>query len=308
MTSLKILLVCHDAGGANILFSLVEKYQSNFDWRLVCAGPAKVIFSPLKTLKNFQPGNSQRIERTLNSFKPDLILTGTSGKSNLEKIFIKIAKKNNFKTASFLDHWCNYLDRFGNYHSWKKNLPDFILVGDQWAYKLALKNNFSPEILLKVENPYFEKAIKVGQKLAYRKKINPKKYPRILYLSEPNNSTQVKLLKKLRSHFFLLRIRPHPSESFSKRSLFQDCLWADIVIGHRTMALFIASLMKKKVISYQPNLLSSLIFPSNSIKTTSSIENLLKLIQNPKLIPESGSFKYIYNSANYPFTYIFSRI
>jgi len=102
MTLPKILLICHDAGGANILFSLVKKCKLDFEWKLVLFGPAKVIFKPLESFKNIEAKTPQKIKQALNFFNPDLVLTGTSEKSNLERNFIKIAKKNNFKTASFL--------------------------------------------------------------------------------------------------------------------------------------------------------------------------------------------------------------
>ena len=304
----KILIVTHDAGGANILFSLVKKYQSDFNWSIVATGPAKNIFLPLKSVKKFQFKSLQEIKQILNLFKPDLVLTGTSGKSDLERNFIKIAKENNFETASFLDHWVNYRERFGYLKDWQKNLPNFILLGDQWAYKTAIKNNFPPEILLKVENPYFEKAILLGQKLSYKKKSKIRKYPRILVLSEPNSDIQIETFRILRSHFPLLRVRPHPSESISKKSLFQDCSWPDIVIGCRTMALFIAFLMKKKTISYQPKPTLFSIFPSCSIKKVNSISSLIKHINNPEDIEKSSPLKYIYNQNEYSFGKIFLRM
>jgi len=297
----KILVVSHDAGGANILFSLIQKYQSNFEWKLSIAGPAKTIFSPLKISKTVEQRTLQQVKQIISSFKPDLVLTGTSGKSNLERNFIKIANENNFKTASFLDHWCNYPSRFGDSRLWKKNLPDFILVGDQWAYKIALKNGFPKNILIPIENPYFGKAIQLGEKLNYKKGSRMEKYSRILVLSEPNSNIQIETLRILRSHFPLLRVRPHPSESISKKSLFQDCSWADIVIGCRTMALFIAFLMKKKTISYQSNPTSFSIFPLCSIKEVNLVSSLIKHINNPEDIEKSSPPKYIYNQNKYSF-------
>ncbi|PIS09198.1 hypothetical protein COT75_02975 [Candidatus Beckwithbacteria bacterium CG10_big_fil_rev_8_21_14_0_10_34_10] len=327
----KILVVSHDAGGANILASLVKKNKGDFKWLLYLAGPAKKIFLEKKIsiyaealhLKN------HRIEKILKLFQPDLVLTGSGGGSSLEIDFIKSAKKNNIKTACFLDHWINYRERFGYPGDWKMNLPDYIFVGDRWAYRIALKNGFPKKIILQIKNPYFEESLEQAKKVEQNnKKQHQNKKMRILYISEPIFQSALK--KYRNSHYFgyteyevikdllkiiksrsmgillELKIRLHPAEKINKYSemlkserykrirklvsisnparnlLVQDCIWADIVIGSSSMALFIAFIVGKKVISYIPTNKQVFSFPQKEIKRINSRKELLKEINGDK--------------------------
>jgi len=240
---LKILVVSHDAGGANILCSLIKKYHDNFEWITCTLGPARDIFS--KKESNLQPQRvhlrNNDIDGVLKSVRPDYLLTGTSWASNFELNFIKHAKNQGIKTASFLDHWCNYRERFGYHGNWKKNLPDIVFVGDKWAYEIALKNGFSCGILRKVENPYFEEITKDANLLKKKNKKNEKNHRiKILYLSQPVSRHALKyfnvpdywgytefevledLLKVMNlqeKEFSLeLKIRLHPAEKINKYS------------------------------------------------------------------------------------------
>ena len=67
----------------------------------------------------------------------DWLLSGTSYSSNLEIRAIELARANKKKSVAFLDHWCNYTDRFKR--EGKMFLPDEIWVGDEEAYKIANK-------------------------------------------------------------------------------------------------------------------------------------------------------------------------
>lgn len=241
MGKIKILVACHDPGGANILASLVSKYRKNFQWLICSSGPAKAIFS----LKNFNSyPNIQFIKYNnahtiLVSFQPNLVLTGTGWESNFENLFLKEAKKVRIKTIAFLDHWACYQERFGNSDDWEKNLPDYIFVGDKWAYKIALKDGFLKNKLIQVENPYFEEMIKQANKIKKNKIIkNQNKKIKILYISQPILKHAVKkynnpiywgyteyevtkdLLKmmKLKENKTLLefKIRLHPAEKLDK--------------------------------------------------------------------------------------------
>jgi len=243
----KVLVVCHDAGAANILSALVKKYRRDFKWISYVSGPAKDIFlkegisvhsCPIK----LKPEGASKIVDRQN---PDLVLTGTGWQSAYYLNFIKAAKAKKIKTASFLDHWCNYRQRFGFPAGWKDNLPDFVFTGDKWSYELAQKEGFPKNALLQVENPYFEdicrKAVNQYQKGGKRSaKL------RILYLSGPVYEHAAKLHKdpysrgyteySIMEHLLKImklskgtrslefRVRLHPAEKIDK--------YAEIINNH----------------------------------------------------------------------------
>lgn len=240
---LKILVVSHDAGGANILQSLIKKYRHNFKWITCSLGPAKDIFckkdSNLQLEKACLKNNDY--DGVLKSVRPDYLLTGTSWASDFELDFIRHAKNHGIRTASFLDHWFNYRERFGYPGNWKKNLPDIVFVSDKWAYEIALKNGFPCGILRKVENPYFEEITKEARQIKMQYKDNKKnRRIRMLCISQPVSRHALKchsipdywgytefdvledLLKAInmqeKEFATELKIRFHPAEKMNKYS------------------------------------------------------------------------------------------
>ena len=134
---MSICIVCHDAGGAEILSSWALKQSES----LICVldGPAISIFQRKNVI--FEKRN---LKDAIN--KSDWIICGTSWQSNLEKNAIIYANKINRKVVSFLDHWVNYRERFilkGKIH-----LPSEIWVGDNEAKIIARKEIPEAKIIL----------------------------------------------------------------------------------------------------------------------------------------------------------------
>lgn len=222
-----------------MLSSLIKKYHCNFEWLVCVSGPAKNIFfaKNIKASAVSVKLGAKGIDSLLCSLQPDFLLTGTGWGSDFEIKFIRVAKRFGIKTASFLDQWGAYRERFGYPRkNWRENLPDFIFVSDRWAYKIALKNGFSRDMLIRVENPYFEEIIKEAESLKCKnvKRGLDSKF-KILYLSEPICSHSIKkynkpsywgfteydVLKDLANIMNLqgrikLKVRLHPSEKINK--------------------------------------------------------------------------------------------
>src|SRR5262245_30427596 len=120
---MKVLIVSHDAGGAEILSSWCRR-EVGHEYDFLIEGPAKNIFLRKCSV---QPNISPRPPY-------DLVLTGTSWASDLEKRYILWAKKQAIRVASFLDHWTQYEERFsiGSIDTF----PDEIWVGDAHAFRL----------------------------------------------------------------------------------------------------------------------------------------------------------------------------
>lgn len=270
---MKNAIVCHDAGGAEIISNYIKNINNYY---LVLSGPAKKIFkSKFKKIYTFKLKNIIQ--------KCNLILCGTSAKSNLEINAIKCGKKLNIKTIAFLEHWINYKERF--LRNKKLFLPDELLVCDKYAKKIAEKIFKNLPIKL-IKNPYWKNFCYQLKKIK-RKRTSSKEI--ILYFTE-----NLKYINKINKNnvnfsdfdainFFFRKIkyvskkidkiifRVHPSESTKKykkiilrysdqfkievskkNKLIEDIANCDIAVGCQTMAMVMALFAKKKVFSSVP--------------------------------------------------------
>ncbi len=282
MTTLKnsVLVVAHDAGGAEILAHYVQQQLSPENCRFVIEGPAKKVFQRVLGQVNccsLQQGLAQS----------DWCLCGTSWQSDLEWQAVKQAKRLGKHVVSFIDHWVNYPQRF--IRNGERLLPDELWVGDQYAEAIARKT-FTDIPICVVDNPYLKS---ITQEIKRHKKIcvpNEDEKTSVLFISE-NISGHARLKYNDEHYFgytefeaieFLLSnldwldsqiktvlIRPHPSDSPDKYSdilkrypnkvrmsrgetLLADIQSADWVTGCESMALVIALLAGKRVFSCIP--------------------------------------------------------
>lgn len=270
-----LAIVSHDAGGAEILSSWIR--QNPHSYYLAVEGPAIAIFER-KLGKLNTHSLSDAIELC------DWVLCGTSWQSNLEKQAIVQAKTAGKKVIAFLDHWVNYSERFQLDDV--TVLPDEIWVGDTKAKMLAKKKFPDIKIVLK-PNPYF-KDLRIELCEVQKISSDTKKHS-ILYVCEPirehamlahaderywGYTEEDALLFFLKNIDALgvvkeIKIRPHPSESknkydwtrrlnplvmetFGNQSLLRQIADADIVVGCESMAMVIALLAKKRVVSSIP--------------------------------------------------------
>lgn len=271
-----IAIVCHDAGGAEILSSWLQ--QNPQPHCLVLDGPAVHIFQR-------KLGNIALTELKSAIDLSDFVLCGTSWASDLEKEAILLSKATGKRVVAFLDHWCNYRERFQL--GAMSHLPDEIWVGDSDAEVIA--NNFFPNTLIRlVPNPFFKDIEYELTKIRPAFKAHPKKS--ILYVCEPirehallafGNERYWGYTEEDALHYFFknikalgveiseIKIRPHPSENEFKydwalhendlvtetrstKSLIQQVADADIVAGCGSMAMVIGLLAKKRVVSVIP--------------------------------------------------------
>lgn len=277
-------VVSHDAGGAEIVSSWVRHHPEN-DYRFILGGPAVRIF------KGKCPAYRNEPPSLLNKCiaGSDMLLTGTSWASDMEKRAILIAKENNVHSASFIDHWVCYPERFK--FAGKMILPDEIWVGDRDAFVLA-KKHFPESLLRLISNPYFEDVQKeIRAKVT--KRPDRSGALRIAYICEPIAEqakkeygkdlhfgyTEFDAMDNFLRHVpyiagngraYEIRIRLHPAESKGKyakilrrypdvhasisegTSLVDDCVWADLVAGCESTALVVGLLASRKVLSVIP--------------------------------------------------------
>ena len=272
-----IAVVCHDAGGAELLSSWVLLH--NVSCCVVVDGPAKEIFEK-------KIGKTKNISLESAIADSDWLLSGTSYSSNLEIRAIELARANKKKSVAFLDHWCNYTDRFKR--EGKMFLPDEIWVGDEEAYKIANKEFSSVKIHLKI-NPYFEFLRGEFEKLGHKKR-NIRQVPTALYVCSPINElalrhygdekywgyTEEEAIRYFMENLYALNykeinvvIRPHPSENHRKydwvlnefgeqvksggnKTLLEEVFDAELVVGCNSMAMVVGLIAGKRVISGLP--------------------------------------------------------
>jgi hypothetical protein len=286
-------IVSHDAGGAEIISSWVKKYNNNYNFYL--DGPAKKIFK-----KKFSFKNSKDLEQMIQD--SEWILCGTSWQSDLEKKAIQIAKKNQIKCISYIDHWVNYKERFISDDV--MHLPNEIWVGDKEALKIASKI-FSGISIHLIENEYLKEIqyeiLSLNQDADIQKSV--------LYVCEPIKEhaliqfgdgfalgyDEFSALKyfldntdALDIDISQIYIRPHPSEEIDKYDwaldyssipmkitsqtyLLEDIQSSSYVVGCESMAMVIGLMAKKRVISSIPPSGRQCILPHQEIELLSSL-------------------------------------
>lgn len=279
----RILVVSHDAGGAEIVSAWVKNHQE-YAYTYVLEGPATGIFMRKIPGLDLAPR-----ETVLNSTPAvDLVLTGTGWGSNLEKELIAWGKGRGIRTASYLDHWVNYRERFVLEEALV--LPDEIWVGDMYAYDLA-RTTF-PDSQVRLEpNLYFQEIQEQLRRVSAAPAPDRRKV-RILYVCEPTSvmaekkygnprrlgytefealEGYLRYLQEKETSIDRIRLRLHPAEVPGKyrkilepfraaydleesqgRPLVEDCAWADWIVGCQSMALVIGVLAGKQVYSCIP--------------------------------------------------------
>lgn len=279
-----IFIVSYEAGGAEILSSMMLKYSEN-DYVVCVEGPAKQIFN--RKITCYKKAALSDIG-TLTS--NDLVLTGTSWMPDLERNAIALARDKGLKVFSILDHWTNYLQRFMLINNCQQSkqcqayLPDKVIVCDDYAYTLAEEVGIAPHMLIQINNPYLEDVVRNFHKIPLPEKNNEFN---VLYISEPVADdlkstygdanywgyTEYDIVSEFVNTIenrknTIGRIRLHPNEKSDKYnaniegvsqvyisdeiSLLDDLVWSDIVVGVESMALVVAISVGKKVYSWLP--------------------------------------------------------
>ncbi len=274
---IEIAIVSHDAGGAEILSSLVA--QNPGKYRFILSGPAVKIFNRKLGIRI-----TEDLDNTIAA--SELVITGTGWSSELEKKAIVCAKKEKKKVVSFLDHWSNYQERFE--FDGKFICPDELWVGDMYAMEIA-KTQFPNLKIVFFANPYF---------IDLRKRISSygdsddrnTTLTNILYVCEPISAHALRTYGKpdywgyteeTAFNFFLenlaaleiskpnICVRHHPSESVDKyqqliknfdedfffsdnEDILSDIMWSSTVVGCGSMALVIGILAGRRCISVIP--------------------------------------------------------
>ena len=300
---MKVLgVVCHDAGGAEVVSSWLNQTKNPFLAYL--EGPAVKIFKEKLGIENRYSMNE-----LLN--RVDWLLCSTSWQNDVEIRAIKQAQKLGKLSVAFLDHWVNYDDRF-NYQG-DKILPDEIWVCDKYAMEMA--SIYFPETSLKiVSNPYFQDLKVHLDKI--RKEDQSTGFD-ILYVCEPvrdhyklkygNENCLGYTEEDALIYFFnnldvlpikpsSIVVRPHPADDVGKydwvtgyqtkfltirvdckETLIKQVVKSKLVVGCESMAMVVGLLAKKLVFTSIPPGGRNCALPHNEIF---SIKSLRRKFEN----------------------------
>lgn len=174
----QVLLVSHDAGGAEVLSAWCD-VQKTSDSLAVCAeGPADRIFR-----RDWPALPRVGLDGMDRFTADDLVLTGTSLESDLERRAVARARELEIRCVSFLDHWDLYTQRFdAGDRPGTLQLPDELWVGDVYASQYAISQGLPADKLVVVDNPYFQKVRRLA---AAHPSCPDDGRHRLLYICEP---------------------------------------------------------------------------------------------------------------------------
>lgn len=327
----KIIFVIEQKGGMDGLSPLVQKFIEEGREVLLILCNKKIEKPRIKGLKTYfvkQNISLQKIEGLFHLENPEAVFTDTNDtifEQSITKKSIRAARELKTPVFSFVDYWANYKGRF---LAKPKFLPDYILVVDEHMKEDILKEFQMPlDRVVVTGNPRFQKLAK------------PQKQDETLavFFSQPagknhtEGDVEVSALKELVKNIEKstpvkkMIIKFHPTrekktEKYDKiikssalkfeKSLKSDpldlALKSGLVLGLNSTMLFEASLLGKKVLSYQPGknrktdtLMSNKIGLSEAAYTPKELARIVKKIysKNNKKIKNNQINKYTKNDS-----------
>lgn len=310
----KILVIFSDPGGAKPCLSICESIDT-LDL-LVISDREYVFYNDFKSKVKVIKRNKEII-KYIDEFKPDIVLTGTSYTSDIERKAIAHCKKIEIFTISFIDHWTSISDRFLTNE--RMNFPDEIWVLDERAKQIAIEEKIAKNKLFIAGNPYH-----VWLK-NWKPKINRKQFYHNLHIDEtkkmilfaPDPISNVngiekfgfdefvasrKLIECIRetdkefkdSYHFLIKMHPNQCvkklvEIFKDNNNFtilplevdtnQSIYFADIVMGFFSSLLIEANIMNKPIIRFLDSQLANDPFKGLNIGVKANSGNLVDNIK-----------------------------
>jgi hypothetical protein len=287
-------VVAHDAGGAEILSSLLRRQGDG--WR---AGHVLALDGPARRIFERKLGKIESVGLEAAIGQASWLLCGTGWQSDLEVRAIALARHLGKRSVAFLDHWVNYRERF--VRNGQLELPDEIRVGDDFAFERA-RAAFPQLPVVQVENPYF-----LDLREQFAKQAAPAAHDGLsfLYVCEPVREpalrqfgnerhwgyTEEEALRYFLDHVHLfgqpvgqIVIRPHPAEpagkydaiareydlplSFSDgRELAAEIGDSDWVAGCNSMAMVMGLLAGRQVVCCIPPGGPACVLPHTEIRS-----------------------------------------
>ncbi len=308
----KILVIFSDPGGAKPCLSISDIIDD--ENLCVISDRNYPFYNHFKSKVNIIQSEA-KIEDFINNFNPNIIFTGTSYTSTIEKTAIKIAKEKGIISISFVDHWTSISDRFRS-NDGKLNLPNEVWVLDERAKKIGIEEGIDAERIIISGNPYHNwlstwKSDINRETFFMNLELNSKK-KYILFAPDPLSNidglhkygfdefTTSKLIIKCvekatpefkNSYHFLIKMHPNQfsqklTKIFSDLSNFtilpldidanQCIFYSDVVIGFFSSLLIEADIMNKVIFRFLEEELNEDPFLGLNLGTITNSKNLIK--------------------------------
>ena len=300
MSRPRLLVVAHDAGGAEIVSSWLARHLRDWEPAVVLGGPAVAIFARKLGEQVPRSDDLPRLDGVA------FVLCGSSAAAPLERLAVRATRAAGVRCAVWLDHWTNYIARFVT--DGALILPDEVWVADAHAAALARAELPDADVQI-MGNPYLEDFatdVRALETVGRSDRSGGGRVERILYVTEPTAAAAeratgdprgwgytehealigyVQHLARRESPPVQLRLRTHPSEPPDKyeallaqygatlelrgapgSTLVQDVAWADTVVGCETMAMVAALAAGRRVVSTLPSGVGPLSLPCAGIE------------------------------------------
>lgn len=282
----RILFVFSDPGGAKPILSLIE--NENLTNTLVVSDR---VYSFYKDFKSKVEPFSHHVDHIIDQYKPNLIYTGTSYSSDIEKKFVSVAVQKGIPTVSFIDHWTSMRKRFED-EKGSLVLPDWIAVIDERAKQIAIVEGLDESRIMITGNPYHKwlscwKPSVSKEQFMHAIGMNDLNKKIALYAPDPLSNVngmsdfgfdEISATMEMVEAFsdesrindkWICLIKAHPNQDLNKlkplitnNRMFEllppeidtnTCMYyADIVIGFFSSFLIESDIMKKTVLRYLP--------------------------------------------------------
>lgn len=285
----KIVLICHDPGGYDVIHPVYEKLKSSNE--ACCFFP----IGPSKKMAGEGLECSELLVKIKTMIKSDelgMLVTGTSWGNDIEVKCIELCNSNGIPTVAVLDYWSNYKMRFCYQDCEKYVFPTKYFVMDEIAYREAVEDGIDANILEITGSPGLDKYIAISKE---KRASNAKKDGDILFLSDPISELYGTSLGYTEESVFLdildvcnvlgrkINIKFHPKDNEYMRKKYSSYEVAgnlddvvpkfDLAIGMSTMALLHSYFWGVPIISYQPGLIGKDMCITNILGITNRIDS-----------------------------------
>ena len=303
---MKILFCAEDYGGVKSLFPIYLYLKKSH----ACKFFVKKKFTCEITNIKITPTCKDQLISGIKNFSPNVIFLGTSsGKKSIDKVALNFCQDKKIKKIIVFDEWYDYKKRL--IYRNKILLADIFIVNNKEALKIAVKEGLRSTKIMPICQFHLSNLF-----YNYKKKLKTKN--QILFLSEkiikkekksienPGYTSMEALDDLIAIHKYYkldskILIKKHPSEinknikirKFSHNkyisyiydyNIIKYLVASKFVVGMRSMAILESLVLKRNVISYQPNshFERCSAVKLKLIKSISNKESLKKIFRNGK--------------------------
>jgi hypothetical protein len=283
---MRVLFASQDPGGADALLPVMRALTAkHHQVKWIASGASQSTLE--REGVRFIPATVAETKAIMNvfeSFGPDVVITGTSCGSSVDKATISIATRLKIRTIAVVDYWSYYKLRFQD-PTGERFIPDTICVVDRRMKEEMVKAGYREKQIVITGNPRFDTFRSTARRTRKRQPAT------VLFLSQPFTEisdlnlgigyTELDALRDIASvlirinrtapdHYHLI-VRPHPKERLAKytslpttpslrisldrtRQVEETMGQVRLIIGMSSVALLEAALRGYPVLSYQPNM------------------------------------------------------